>query len=76
MKLGNWMSVIGILGGIWVIVSPYLVGFAPRHGNPWTGMVVGTDVLGALIILASLIGLMGFWGLRLRELDKTHAAKA
>ncbi|HBQ95143.1 MAG: hypothetical protein M1294_12705 [Firmicutes bacterium] len=68
MKFGNWMSVLGLVAGIWVIVSPYLVGFAPTHGNPWTGIVLGTDILGILIILASIIGLIGYWGLRLKEL--------
>ncbi len=67
MKLGSWMSFIGLMAGIWVIVSPYLVGFAPTYGNPWSGMVVGTDILGILIILASLVGLVGFWGLQLKE---------
>ncbi len=69
MKFGTWMSVIGILGGAWVILAPYIVGFAPTHGNPWSGAVLGTVILGALIMLASLVGLIAYWGLKLRELS-------
>lgn len=68
MKVASWISVVGLLGGVWTIVSPYLVGFAPKSGNPWTGIVLGTDILGVLIILASIVGLAGFWSLRLREM--------
>ncbi|MCL5116925.1 MAG: hypothetical protein M1272_07230 [Firmicutes bacterium] len=70
MKLGTWMSIVSILAGVWVILSPYMVGFAPKHGNPWTGIVLGTTILGALMILASLVGLIGFWGLRLKEMGQ------
>lgn len=68
MKGGTIFSIIGLLGGVWVILSPYLVGFAPTHGNPWSGIVLGTDILGALVILASIVGLAGFWGLSLKEM--------
>lgn len=72
MKFGTWMSVMGILGGAWVSLAPYLIGFAPTHGNPWSGAVLGTVLLGALIMLASLVGLIAFWGLKLRELTLKH----
>lgn len=69
MKLGSWMSIVGFLAGIWIIVSPYLMGFARVSGSPWHG-VLGTDILGVVLALASIVGLVGFWGHRLRELEK------
>jgi len=74
MKMGTWMSLIGFLAGIWVMLSPYLVGFAPTHGNPWTGMVLGTDILGALMTLASLVGLVGFWGIQLKQMSRPKSS--
>ncbi len=68
MKFGTWMSVMAFLAGIWVMTSPFIVGFAPRTGNPWTGPVLGAEVLGCLVALAALAGLVGFWGLHLKEL--------
>ncbi len=68
MKFGTWMSVVAFLAGIWVMTSPFIVGFAPRHGNPWTGPVLGAELLGCLVALAALAGLVGFWGLHLKEL--------
>lgn len=74
MKLGQWMSIIGILAGVWVWVAPYAVGFAPTHGNPWGGSILGSALLGTLITLVSLAGLVGFWGLRLKELSDSQMA--
>ncbi|NMP23296.1 hypothetical protein [Sulfobacillus harzensis] len=68
MKFGTWLSIIGILAGAWVILAPEIVGFAPTHGNPWTGPMLGSAILGGLIMLTALVGLVAFWGLRLREL--------
>jgi hypothetical protein len=63
------MHLAGVLAGIWVMLSPYLVGFAPAQGNPWTGIVLGTVILGAGIVLSSVVGLTGFWGLHLKDLQ-------
>jgi hypothetical protein len=70
MKGGTILNLLGLLGGVWVILSPYVVGFAPTHGNPWSGVVLGTDILGALVIVASIVGLAGFWGLFLKEMGQ------
>lgn len=73
MKIGSWMSLLGVLAGMWVMASPYLIGYAPKHGNPWSGIVLGTDILGAIIVVVSLLGLVAFWGLRLREISHRHS---
>ncbi|MDA8207107.1 MAG: hypothetical protein M0Z36_13655 [Thermaerobacter sp.] len=68
MKLGTWLMVVALLGGMWVIVAPYIIGYGPKHGNPWAGGIVGVDVLAALVIVAALAGLAGFWRAVLHEL--------
>ena len=72
MKFGTWMSLLGILAGLWISVSPYLVGFAPTHGNPWSGIVLGTDILGLVAVLASLVGLAAFWGIHLKHMSENR----
>ncbi len=64
MKFANGMSVLALFTGIWVMLSLYLLGFAPAYGDPWTAMVLGTDILGMLIIVAAVVGLVGFWSLQ------------
>lgn len=69
MKFGTWMNVITFVCGLWVILSPTLTGFIPRHGNPWTNVVLGTEILGLAICVFSLAGLIGFWAIRLKWLS-------
>lgn len=68
MKRATWLSILGLLGGVWIMLAPAIVGYAPKHGNPWPGVVLGPDVLGALVIVAAIVGLAGFWGHFLKEL--------
>ena len=70
MKMGTGMNIVGLIGGIWVLCAPYVVGYAPKHGNPWSGIVLGSDFLALIVIVSALIGLTGFWSLYLRAL--TH----
>lgn len=70
MKLASWLNIIGLLGGVWIVVAPYVVGYGPAHGNPWSGAILGIDIMAALVILASLAGLAGFWNGMLKELGQ------
>jgi hypothetical protein len=37
-------------------------------------MVLGTDILGALMTLASLVGLVGFWGIQLKQMSRPKSS--
>jgi hypothetical protein len=70
MRMGSLMSVVLFLAGIWVAIMPRLVGFQPATGNPWTSATLASVILGGGIALASLVGMVGFWGLQLREQER------
>jgi hypothetical protein len=67
VKTGLWMSLLALLGGIWVALMPSLVGFQPASGDPWTTPTLVSVLLGLGIVLAALVGLVGFYGLKLKE---------
>ena len=68
MKVGTWLHVLALLGAIWAILAPVMLGYAPKHGDPWSGLILGTTILASLIILATIVGLVGFWGIFLKRL--------
>ncbi len=68
MKIGTTMNLIGLLAGVWIFCAPYIVGYAPKNGVRWTGLVGGSDIIALIIILSALVGLAGFWGLLLKSL--------
>lgn len=75
MKTGTWLSLLAVLGGVWVMLAPVIAGFAPKHGNPWHGVILGTDIIGALVVAVALVGLIGSWGLHLRSLAEKAATQ-
>lgn len=77
MRIGSIMTVIVFLAGVWVAIMPRLVGFEPTSGNPWTAATLASVVLGGGIALAALVGLVGFYGLQLKERERVlrHAAE-
>jgi hypothetical protein len=67
MRIGNWTLVLTFLGGIWLLVAPSLTGFPHPAGNPWPTPVLVMTLAGAFTSLASLVGLVAFAGLSLKE---------
>lgn len=61
MKVGSWMNVLALLGAVFVLFAPALLGYAPKHGNPWSGIVLGSDVIAGFVIIMAIAGLAGFW---------------
>ncbi len=77
MKGSVGLSGLAVLGGIWIGIAPFWVGYAPKHGSVFTGATALSVWMGAIIVVAGLIGLVGYWagGLgetvrRLREFEK------
>lgn len=62
MKAAGWLSSLSVLGGLWVMLSPAIVGFSstdPTH--PWTVPVKIAMILGGLLVIFGITGLIGFY---------------
>ncbi len=62
MKAAAWFSSLSVLGGVWVMLSPAIVGFSttvPTH--PWTIPVKISMILGGLLVILGIAGLIGFY---------------
>lgn len=70
MTRGTALSGLTILGGIWIGTAPFWLGYAPTHGPAWTPVVALSVWLGAVIAVAGLVGLLGFWAGGLGELER------
>jgi uncharacterized membrane protein len=68
--------VVTTLGGVWLMLAPYLVGFHRTAHNPWPTPVLVSVVAGAFVTAASLVGLVGYLGLTLRELQQAARSRA
>lgn len=75
MKGGFFLSVTAVLGGVWVGISPFLVGFPPKHG-PWTAAVTTSVWIGAAIVFAGLVGLIAFAAGSLGHLNRVRQARS
>src|SRR5207302_8506897 len=56
LAAAGWVNVINVLLGLWVAVSPFVLGFSGNTAALWNSLTVGV----ALVLLA----LMGGWGSR------------
>lgn len=70
MKVKGGLLVLLVLGGIWIGVAPFWLGYAPAHGPVWSGVSVVSIWMGALIVVAGLVGLIGFAAGGLAEADR------
>ncbi len=62
MKLASWFSGLSIAGGLWVMLSPAIDGFAGTSAHhPWTAPSEIATILGALLVLLGIAGLAGFY---------------
>ncbi len=70
MKAAGGLSVAVVLTGVWVGVAPFVIGYAPASGSPWTGPVSMSVGIGVAAACFGLIGLVGYSGGRLGELQR------
>ncbi len=70
MKRGVSLSGVTVLGGIWIGIAPFWLGYAPKTGPVWTSVVAVSVWLGLLIVVAGLMGLVGFWAAGLGALER------
>lgn len=69
MRLSRWGLIILALGGIWLMVSPFWLGFPRPASDPWVTSVLVSVLAGGLVTALSLTGLTVFTGLSLREIQ-------
>lgn len=72
MKAGVLVSSLAILGGVWVGVAPFLVGFAPAHA--WSPAVTVSVWIGTAIVFVGLVGLVAFAAGSLGDLSRRREA--
>ncbi|AUW93414.1 MAG: hypothetical protein C7B44_11920 [Sulfobacillus thermosulfidooxidans] len=62
MKSASWLTGLSILGGLWLILSPAIVGFpAPHSHHIWTASLALATIFGGLFVVLGVVGLTGFY---------------
>ena len=51
----DWLSWVFVVLGIWLIISPWVVGFSGEVGATWNAIIVG--------IIVAALGLYSYFGL-------------
>jgi len=58
----NWASGINVLAGIWLIISPWVLGFGPHPAAIWNTVILGIVVLlFALSAMSSIYSGPSWW---------------
>ena len=70
MRGASWISAIALLAGVWVAVSPFVLGFSHPVHQLWPASILGTVILGGVVAVVALAGLIGFWGIQLRDWER------
>lgn len=76
MRWGTWGLGVLALGGVWLMLAPFWVGFARPVSDPWTSPVLVSVLAGAVTTALSLFGWITFAGLQLRELEAKAKANS
>ena len=62
------------LTGIWLTISPFAMTTQPS-GQSWIASTVNTVALGAVLMVVSLLGILGYLALALRDLLRETQAR-
>ncbi len=76
MKATVGLSGLAVLGGVWIGIAPFWVGYAPKHGPVFTGPVELSVFMGIVIVIVGLIGLVGYWAGGLTEIERQLSTRA
>ena len=69
----SYVLFLFFLTGIWLVMSPFAMTTQPA-GAHWIASTINNVTLGAILMVISLAGILGFAGLALREV--LHEAQA
>ena len=65
--LGSYVLLLFFLTGIWLAISPFAMTTQPS-GAHWIPSTVNNVVVGAILIVVSLLGILGYMTFELRDI--------
>ncbi len=71
---GSLVLFLFFLAGIWLAISPFAMTTQPS-GQHWTAATVNNVTLGAIMMVVSLLGILGYMLFALRDLIRETQAK-
>ena len=74
VPLGSIVLFLLFLTGIWLTISPFAMTTQPS-GQPWIASTINTVALGGVLMIVSLLGILGYMGLGLRDLLREAQAR-
>jgi len=71
---GSLVLFLLFLTGIWLTLSPFAMTTQPS-GQPWIASTINTVTLGVVLLVVSLLGILAYMALALRDLLRETQAK-
>jgi flagellar biosynthesis/type III secretory pathway M-ring protein FliF/YscJ len=65
--LGSYVLLLFFLTGIWVVISPFAMTTQPS-GVHWIPSTINNVVIGAILMVVSLLGVLGYMVFELRDI--------
>lgn len=70
---GSYVLLLLFLTGIWLTISPFVMTTQPS-GQHWIASTITNVTIGAILMVVSLLGILGYLALALRELVRETQA--
>lgn len=71
---GSFVLFLFFLAGIWLTISPFAMTTQPS-GAHWTASTINAVTIGAVMMVVSLLGILGYLFFALRDLIRETQAK-
>jgi cytochrome c oxidase assembly factor CtaG len=71
---GSLVLFLLFLTSIWVTLSPFAMATQPS-GQPWIASTINTVAIGGVLMVVSLLGILAYLALALRDLIRETQAK-
>jgi len=74
IPVASYVLFLFFLAGIWLAMSPFAMTTQPA-GAHWVASTINNVTLGTIMIVVSLVGILGYAGLALRDIIRAAQAK-
>ena len=71
---GNYVLFLFFLAGIWLTISPFAMTTQPS-GSHWIASTINSVTIGAIMMIVSLLGILGYMLFALRDIIRETQAK-